>query len=91
LPPRKIALVTGGKPAVIGNGAGANRSATTMRRCSPRRLVLDGLNVAAAAASADNVFIYAPARVISTVQHAFDERAKAKVDLPPLGDSEQEG
>ena len=27
LPPRKIALVTGGKPAVFGNGAGANRSA----------------------------------------------------------------
>jgi hypothetical protein len=34
---------------------------------------------------ADKVVISAPARVVSTGQHAVDERAKAKVDPPPWG------
>jgi hypothetical protein len=78
---------------VIENGAGGEplscKDAQLLAHAA--HLVLDGLNVAAAAASADTVFSYAPARVISTVQHALDERAKTTVDPPPLGDSEQEG
>ncbi len=82
--------MTGRKPAVIGNGAGGEPLSCkdALLLAQAPHLVLDGLNVAAAAASADKVFIYSPARVISTVQHALEERAKAKVEPPPLGDSE---
>jgi NADH:ubiquinone oxidoreductase subunit F (NADH-binding) len=79
---RKIASVTGRKPVVIGNGAEgeplSHKDAVLLTQAP--HLVLDGLNVAAAAVSADTVFIYGPARVMSTVQHALDERAAAKVD-----------
>ena len=66
MPPRKIALVTGRKPAVIGNGAWAKPLSynDALLLAQAPHLVLDGLNTAAAAASADNVFIYAPARTI---------------------------
>jgi Respiratory-chain NADH dehydrogenase 51 Kd subunit len=72
---------------VIGNGAGGEPLSCkdALLLAQAPHLDLDGLNVAAAAASADKVFIYAPARVVSTVQHAVDERAKAKVDPPPWG------
>ena len=66
---RKIASVTGRKPVVIGNGAEgeplSHKDAVLLTQAP--HLVLDGLNVAAAAASADKVVIYAQARVISTV------------------------
>jgi NADH:ubiquinone oxidoreductase subunit F (NADH-binding) len=79
---RKIASVTGHKPVVVGNGAEgeplSDKDATLLSRAP--HLVLDGLNVAATAVAADKVFIYVPARVMSSVQDALDERAAAKVD-----------
>jgi NADH:ubiquinone oxidoreductase subunit F (NADH-binding) len=79
---RKIASVSGRKPVVIGNGAEGEplsyKDAALLSRAP--HLVLDGLNVAAAAVAADKVFIYIPSRLLSTVEHALGERAAAKVD-----------
>lgn len=79
---RKIASVSGRKPVVIGNGAEGEplsyKDAALLSRAP--HLVLDGLNVAAEAVAADKVYIYVPSRLLSTVQHALDERATAGGD-----------
>jgi NADH:ubiquinone oxidoreductase subunit F (NADH-binding) len=79
---RKIASVTGRKAVVIGNGAEGEplsyKDAALLSRAP--HLVLDGLKVAAAAVSADRVFIYVPPAVMPTVEDALCERRLAKVD-----------
>jgi NADH:ubiquinone oxidoreductase subunit F (NADH-binding) len=79
---RKIASVSGRKPVVIGNGAEGEplsyKDAALLSHAP--HLVLDGLNVAAEAVAADKVYIYVPSRLLSTVQHALEERATPRVD-----------
>jgi NADH:ubiquinone oxidoreductase subunit F (NADH-binding) len=79
---RKIASVTGEKAVVIGNGAEGEplsfKDAALLSRAP--HLVLDGLNVAADAVSADQVYLYVPSRVMSSVRAALDERTAARLD-----------
>jgi NADH:ubiquinone oxidoreductase subunit F (NADH-binding) len=79
---RKMASVSGRNPVVIGNGAEGEplsyKDAALLSRAP--HLVLDGLNVAAAAVAADKVFIYLPSRLVSTMQDALEERAAARMD-----------
>jgi NADH:ubiquinone oxidoreductase subunit F (NADH-binding) len=79
---RKIASVNGRKPVVIANGAEGEplsyKDAALLSRAP--HLVLDGLNVAAAAVAADKVFIYLPSRLVTTVRDAIDERTAARMD-----------
>src|SRR6476619_5282307 len=77
---RKLASITGRKAVVIGNGAEgeplSHKDAQLLSR-SPH-LVLDGLEVTAAAVSADKVVMYVPASAVSTIKRALRERASAK-------------
>ncbi len=79
---RKIAAITGGKPVVIGNGAeGEPLSAkdAVLLTHAPH-LVLDGLELAANAVSADKVYLYLPTQAADAVTHALGERRKARID-----------
>ncbi len=79
---RKIATVAGRKAVVIANGAEgeplSHKDAELLSRAP--HLVLDGLNVAAAAVSADKVVMYVPFRAVPTIKTAIGERRSAKVD-----------
>ena len=79
---RKLASISGRRAVVIGNGAEgeplSHKDAQLLSR-SPH-LVLDGLEVTAAAVSADKVVMYVPASAVSTIKRALRERASAKVD-----------
>ena len=79
---RKLASVTGRKAVVIGNGAEgeplSHKDAELLTRAP--HLVLDGLNVAAAAVAAEKVVIYVPARTVPAVEVALDERRSAGLD-----------
>jgi len=79
---RKMASVTGRKPVVIGNGAEGEplsaKDATLIARAP--HLVLDGLQVAAAAVAADDVYLYLPHHVIPIAWKAIGERAAAGMD-----------
>src|SRR4029077_7875058 len=74
--------VTGRKAVVIGNGAEgeplSHKDAELLSRAP--HLVLDGLNVAAAAVSADKVVMYVPSRAVPTIKTALSQRRSAKVD-----------
>lgn len=76
---RKIAAVTGGRAVVIGNAAEGeplSRKDAVLLARSPH-LVLDGLDVAATAVSADRVHLYVPASAVPGVKHALAERRAA--------------
>ncbi len=79
---RKLASITGRRPVVIGNGAEgeplSRKDAQLLSRAP--HLVLDGLEVAAAAVSADKVVMYIPSRAVVTIKAALSERRSAKVD-----------
>jgi NADH:ubiquinone oxidoreductase subunit F (NADH-binding) len=79
---RKMAAVTGLRPVVIGNGAEGeplSRKDTTLVTRAPH-LVLDGLQLAAAAVGAAKIYLYVPDLVAETARRAIDERARAGVD-----------
>ena len=79
---RKLASITGRKAVVIGNGAEGeplSRKDGQLLSRSPH-LVLDGLEVAAAAVSADKVVMYVPAPAVPTINRALRERTSAKLD-----------
>jgi NADH:ubiquinone oxidoreductase subunit F (NADH-binding) len=79
---RKLASITGRKAVVIGNGAEgeplSHKDAQLLSRAP--HLVLDGLEVAAAAVSADKVVMYVPAPAVPTINRALRERVSAKLD-----------
>ncbi|MDT5243293.1 MAG: hypothetical protein QOD36_669, partial [Mycobacterium sp.] len=83
---RKIAAVTGRKAVVIGNGAEGEplscKDAELLSRAP--HLVLDGLEVAAAAVAADKVVMYVPTRAVPTIKTALSERRSAMVDRRPV-------
>lgn len=83
---RKITSVTGRHPVVVGNGAEgeplSRKDATLVARAP--HLILDGLQVAAAAVGADKVYLYLPNHVAPTARHAIDERAAAGLDQRPV-------
>jgi NADH:ubiquinone oxidoreductase subunit F (NADH-binding) len=76
---RKFASVTGRKPVVVANGAEgeplSSKDAVLLTRAP--HLVLDGLDVAAGAVSADQVYLYLPSHVVPAVTYALDERRAA--------------
>jgi NADH:ubiquinone oxidoreductase subunit F (NADH-binding) len=78
----KIASVTGGKPVVIGNGAEgeplSQKDATLITRAP--HLILEGLQLAAEAVGADQVYLYVPKHVAPRVRHAIGERRAAGPD-----------
>ena len=80
---RKLASITGRKAVVIGNGAEgeplSHKDAQLLSRAP--HLVLDGLEVAAAAVSADKVVMYVPSpRGADDQDSAAANEASAKVD-----------
>ncbi|MGH3640258.1 MAG: NADH-ubiquinone oxidoreductase-F iron-sulfur binding region domain-containing protein [Mycobacterium sp.] len=79
---RKIASVTGRKPVVIGNGAEgeplSRKDAMLVARAP--HLILEGLQLAAAAVHADKVYLYLPNHVAPAARYAIDERAAAGLD-----------
>jgi NADH:ubiquinone oxidoreductase subunit F (NADH-binding) len=79
---RKIAAVTGRKPVVVGNGAEgeplSRKDAVLLTRAP--HLVLDGLDAAAGAVGADQVYLYLHSDVVPAVTHALDERRAAGLD-----------
>lgn len=81
---RKMASITGRKPVVIGNGAEGEplscKDATLLSRAP--HLVLDGLQVAAAAIGSEEVYLYLPSHVVPTAWKAIDERRAAGLDEP---------
>ncbi|MFG1930658.1 NADH-ubiquinone oxidoreductase-F iron-sulfur binding region domain-containing protein [Mycobacterium sp. NPDC048908] len=79
---RKIASVTGGKPAVVANGAEGEplSSKDAILLTEAPHLVLDGLDLAARAVGADDIFLYLPAHVVAAVTRALDERRAARLD-----------
>jgi NADH:ubiquinone oxidoreductase subunit F (NADH-binding) len=83
---RKIAADTGRKAVVIGNGAEgeplSRKDAELLSRAP--HLVLDGLEVAAAAVAADKVVMYVPSRAVPTIKTALSERRSAMVDRRPV-------
>ncbi|MDH6244473.1 NADH-ubiquinone oxidoreductase-F iron-sulfur binding region domain-containing protein [Mycobacterium sp. OTB74] len=79
---RKIASVTGSKPVVIANGAEGeplSRKDAILLTEAPH-LVLDGLELAAKAVGAEDVFLYLSTHVAAAVTHALDERRAAGID-----------
>lgn len=79
---RKIASARGGKPVVIGNGAEgeplSGKDAMLVARAP--HLILDGLQLAAAAVGADKVYLYLPTHAMSIARSALRERVAAGVD-----------
>lgn len=79
---RKMASVSGRKSVVIGNGAEgeplSRKDAVLMSRAP--HLVLDGLQVAAEAVGAQELYLYLPKHVAPTARHAIGERVAAGVD-----------
>jgi NADH:ubiquinone oxidoreductase subunit F (NADH-binding) len=79
---RKIASVTGRGPVVVANGAEGeplSRKDAVLLTQAPH-LVLDGLEAAAGAVGADNVYLYVPSRVVRAVTYALEERRGAGLD-----------
>ncbi|SBS75513.1 NADH:ubiquinone oxidoreductase, NADH-binding (51 kD) subunit [uncultured Mycobacterium sp.] len=79
---RKIAAVTGPKPVVVGNGAEGeplSRKDAVLLTQAPH-LVLDGLDAAAAAVEADEVYLYVHSAAVPAVTRALDERRAAGLD-----------
>jgi NADH:ubiquinone oxidoreductase subunit F (NADH-binding) len=79
---RKIASVTGRKPVVVGNGAEgeplSRKDAMLLTRAP--HLVLDGLQLAAAAVGAEEVYLYLPKHIATTAEYAIGERAAVGLD-----------
>ena len=79
---RKIASVNGAKPIVVANGAEGEplsaKDAVLLRRAP--HLVLDGLQLAAEAVTADKVYVYLPAHATAAVTYALTERRRAGID-----------
>ena len=79
---RKIAAVSGRTPVVIGNGAEgeplSRKDALLLSRAP--HLVLDGLDITAAAIGADTVYLYVHADAVAPVRRALDERRAARRD-----------
>ncbi len=79
---RKIASVNGAKPIVVANGAEGEplsaKDAVLLRRAP--HLVLDGLQLAADAVTADKVYVYLPAHATAAVTYALTERRRAGID-----------
>jgi NADH:ubiquinone oxidoreductase subunit F (NADH-binding) len=76
---RKIAAVTGDRAVVVGNAAEGeplSRKDAVLLANTPH-LVLDGLDVAATAVSADRVYLYVPAAAVPAVNRALAERRAA--------------
>jgi len=79
---RKMASAIGRKPVVIGNGAEGEPLShkDAMLMALAPHLILDGLQLAAAAIGADKVYLYLPEDVALNAQYALDERAAAGLD-----------
>lgn len=79
---RKIASAVGRKPVVIGNGAEGEplSQKDAMLMALAPHLILDGLQLAAAAIGADKVYLYLPNDGILNAQYAIDERVAARLD-----------
>jgi NADH:ubiquinone oxidoreductase subunit F (NADH-binding) len=79
---RKIAAVQAGKPVVIGNGAEgeplSGKDALLVARAP--HLILDGLQMAAAAVGADTLYLYLPNHAMPIARSALRERVAAGVD-----------
>lgn len=79
---RKMATITGRKPVVVANGAEgeplSRKDAALLTRAP--HLVLDGLAAAAAAISADSVYLYIHPDATATVTTALEERRAAGLD-----------
>jgi NADH:ubiquinone oxidoreductase subunit F (NADH-binding) len=75
---RKLAAVAiGERPVVIGNGAEGEPASAKDRTLLTRapHLVLDGLQLAAEAVGAADLYLYVPALIADHVRHAMAERA----------------
>lgn len=83
---RKIASLRGGRVVVVGNGAEgeplSSKDAALVARAP--HLVLDGLQVAAAAVEADQTFLYLPQHTVHHASRALEERAAAGLDQLPV-------
>ncbi|MDX1890743.1 NADH-ubiquinone oxidoreductase-F iron-sulfur binding region domain-containing protein [Mycolicibacterium sp. 050158] len=79
---RKMASITGRRAVVVGNGAEGEplscKDATLVTHAP--HLVLDGLQLAAAAIGATEVYLYLPRRAVPAARYAIDERAGAGLD-----------
>ncbi|WP_232006054.1 NADH-ubiquinone oxidoreductase-F iron-sulfur binding region domain-containing protein [Mycobacterium sp. 852013-50091_SCH5140682] len=78
---RKLASVTGDRPVVVANGAEgeplSRKDAVLLTRAP--HLVLDGLELAAKAVSADKTYLYLPAQAVQGMRRALDERSRAGI------------
>ncbi len=75
----KMAAVNGSRPIVVGNGAEGEPLSRKDHELLTRapHLVLDGLDVAAAALGADTVYLYLHSGALSAVSTALEERRSA--------------
>ncbi len=84
---RKLAAVAAGRrPVVIGNaaeGEPASAKDRTLLWHAPH-LVLDGLQLAAAAVGARRAYLYLPAELVAPVRVALAQRTAARVDRVPV-------
>src|SRR3954451_2926988 len=78
----KMASVTGRRPVVIGNGAEgeplSRKDATLLTRAP--HLVLDGLQLAAAAVGANEMYLYVPTVLAETAHYAVEDRIRSGTD-----------
>lgn len=78
---RKMASVIGDKPVVVANGAEgeplSRKDAALITRAP--HLVLDGLDLAVRAVSAERSYLYLPAQAVQGMRRALDERRKAGI------------
>lgn len=78
----KMAAITGRRPVVVGNGAEgeplSRKDAALLARAP--HLVLDGLDAAAAALNADEIYLYVHPDAITAVTAALDERRAADMN-----------